>query len=273
MSYDGPVDNVPEAKIQKVKEYAQRIQEMLESARKAELEEARLQQEMRRAQEERDRQAAMRMDYIHSMPKQGVTELSTATMLMKRGGLFGMVKSAVSNTFQAATSVMYSKDASNARAESSPMMLLENDICPPEAAFDQLLSEPELGDMAVEEQKEAEAEPSESQEQSPEKQQNQNQDQVTKGGVEGGVVDYTKIPAEMEKKFEQWDENHALRPTIINVGSSWKYTGQKTLLSQPETKTYDSSVCSHFSASYFPRSNSQDSNRSKRGQRTKHSIF
>jgi len=50
-------------------------------------------------------------------------------------------------------------------------------------------------------------------------------------------VDYTRIPAEMEKKFEQLDEDSALRPTIITPGTSWTKKYQKTLLSTPESKT------------------------------------
>jgi len=34
-------------------------------------------------------------------------------------------------------------------------------------------------------------------------------------------IDYTKIPAQMEKKFEALDEDSALRPTIIKPGDSW----------------------------------------------------
>jgi hypothetical protein len=51
----------------------------------------------------------------------------------------------------------------------------------------------------------------------------------------GDTVDYTRIPGELDKKFEALDEDSALRATIINPGDSWTRTAQKGLLSQPKT--------------------------------------
>jgi len=53
----------------------------------------------------------------------------------------------------------------------------------------------------------------------------------------GAITDYTKIPSEMEKKFEELDEDSALRPTIINPGNTWTKRYQKALLAEPETMT------------------------------------
>jgi len=47
----------------------------------------------------------------------------------------------------------------------------------------------------------------------------------------GTGVDYTKIPKQMDAKFEELDTDAALRPTIIKPGSSWLKTSQKGLLS------------------------------------------
>jgi len=49
------------------------------------------------------------------------------------------------------------------------------------------------------------------------------------------VVDYTKIPNELEKKFETLDEDNALHPTIINPGSTWTKKYNKSLLAKQET--------------------------------------
>ena len=57
----------------------------------------------------------------------------------------------------------------------------------------------------------------------------------TPDGVASGgeVLDYTKIPGELDKKFELLDEDGALRPTILNPGDVWTRTSQKGLLSSP----------------------------------------
>jgi hypothetical protein len=54
---------------------------------------------------------------------------------------------------------------------------------------------------------------------------------------DGDPLDYTKIPGNLDKKFEELDEDSALRPTIINPGDTWSRTSQKGLLSQPATST------------------------------------
>jgi hypothetical protein len=56
------------------------------------------------------------------------------------------------------------------------------------------------------------------------------------------AIDYTKIPSELEQKFDKFDENNALRPTIINPDNMWTKTVQKSLLSEPETTSLDTEV-------------------------------
>lgn len=52
-----------------------------------------------------------------------------------------------------------------------------------------------------------------------------------------GVVDYTRLPVELDAKFAELDEDNALRPTIITEGSVWARTRQATLLSKPESRS------------------------------------
>jgi len=51
----------------------------------------------------------------------------------------------------------------------------------------------------------------------------------------GSGVDYTKIPGALEKRFEAVDKEGAVRPTIINPGSTWTKRAQKALLAEPST--------------------------------------
>jgi len=52
--------------------------------------------------------------------------------------------------------------------------------------------------------------------------------------------DYTKVPVEMDRRFEEFDEDSALRPTIINVGDTWTKKSQKALLGNPTSSTLHS---------------------------------
>lgn len=53
---------------------------------------------------------------------------------------------------------------------------------------------------------------------------------------EGGV-DYTQIPLELDRRFEELDEDNALRPTIIKPGRTWTLRRRESLLSEPEVST------------------------------------
>ena len=61
----------------------------------------------------------------------------------------------------------------------------------------------------------------------------------TRGGGQapGQPLDYTRIPRELDQKFETYDEDGALRPTILNLGEPWSRTATKSLLAAPTTAT------------------------------------
>lgn len=53
-------------------------------------------------------------------------------------------------------------------------------------------------------------------------------------------LDYTKIPAALDKKYEALDEDSALRPTTLKPGKTWTHKSQDGLLSKPSTRTMSS---------------------------------
>jgi hypothetical protein len=57
------------------------------------------------------------------------------------------------------------------------------------------------------------------------------------GGAEGGAVDFTKVPAELDARFEEHDVDGALRATTIKVGPIWQKRSQKALLAKPTNST------------------------------------
>jgi len=56
--------------------------------------------------------------------------------------------------------------------------------------------------------------------------------------VEVDHEDYTKIPGELDTKFEKLDEDSALRSTILKPESTWTKSFQKALLTAPEKTTW-----------------------------------
>ena len=52
-------------------------------------------------------------------------------------------------------------------------------------------------------------------------------------GGEAEGEDYTKIPVKLDSELREKDVDNSVRPTIINVGESWRKKAQKSLLSKP----------------------------------------
>jgi len=50
-----------------------------------------------------------------------------------------------------------------------------------------------------------------------------------------GDEDYTTLPVKLDSAFAKYDEDHALRSTIIKAGTSWTKNHQKGLLSKPSS--------------------------------------
>jgi len=57
------------------------------------------------------------------------------------------------------------------------------------------------------------------------------------GSEETAARDVTKVPGELDAKYSEFDEDNAVRPTIINIGDTWTKSFQKSLLADPESMT------------------------------------
>lgn len=55
-------------------------------------------------------------------------------------------------------------------------------------------------------------------------------------GASAVAIDYTKIPSELDRRYEALDEDSALRPTTIKTGEVWRLKSQAGLLSKPVEK-------------------------------------
>jgi len=53
----------------------------------------------------------------------------------------------------------------------------------------------------------------------------------------GEEEDYTSFGDSLDRKFEILDEDHALRPTILGIGTTWNKRSQKALLASPTEET------------------------------------
>lgn len=58
-------------------------------------------------------------------------------------------------------------------------------------------------------------------------------------GSVGDARDYTKVPGELDRRFEELDDDSALHATLIHAGDSWNRASRKGLLADPEDETLD----------------------------------
>jgi hypothetical protein len=54
---------------------------------------------------------------------------------------------------------------------------------------------------------------------------------------DGGIVDYTKFPSLLDRRYEQLDSDSVLRPAIIHPGRVWTKKHFKSLMAEAEIKT------------------------------------
>ena len=60
----------------------------------------------------------------------------------------------------------------------------------------------------------------------------------TSSDANDDIVDYTTFPGKLDKNFDQYDKFNALRATKVKLGSAWRKTFQRGLLSKPQTESF-----------------------------------
>ena len=200
LSYDGAEDAPSDEKIARVKEYVARMLEMVELSKKKEIEEAREAEQLRLAEMNR------------------TAQLLAAPQGMPLGGpppspsMYGAMPVSGAAAFGGAPPPM----PSPAMRAPAPAAAAGPPLPPPPQAPPpppREASQPEPT-RAIPQERAAASEP-----------------------ASGDPTDYTRIPAELDQKLEQLDEDGALRPSIIHPGEAWTRTSQKGLLSAATTAT------------------------------------
>jgi hypothetical protein len=241
VSYDGPEGEEKDKKTALVKEYVTRMQNMIEGSKKNELEEAKKQQEMRMAQQQYDvvKSAPVEVDYLLNsrryrtsssvgMYDGGMPEIAMAVPEKKKGGFTLRKKSAKADYKERQTFSMLSADVASS---SLPAPVVKR------AAAPALEPQPSSAPLPSPRQQESISSPREAPQEQPKEHAKEPKEQSAQGAE--GAVDYTKVPAQLEQKFEEFDESNSLRPTIINPGNTWTKTFHKSLLSEAEKKNVE----------------------------------
>jgi hypothetical protein len=205
LSYSGPEGASKEAKIKTVQTYIANMQKMIEDSKKKELTEA--------------AQTAVYAQLVPSLPsKPTITTTSSSSMVMK--------------------DMMVEKRSAPVRRSASPkafssaiMPTSSVSASPPPAPS------PSPSPAPAPPAAQAAPVPSSSTPTSGTAEPKIVSNQVDSTEEVGDAIDYTKIPGQLDKKYEQLDEDSALRPTIINLGTTWNKNYQKALLSEPASET------------------------------------
>lgn len=217
----------PEKQLQLVKGQVQAMQDMIELAKEAEIEERRREEKQRRLEKKGRRSKAEPEPSIEPVEKKNIKKPAKRNP-RGAGGLLGGFGSMMKAMVGRATPVPKGR-------------LLENeamddvmDDCMDDMDYDDYGSDCAEEDGSLAEAADAEGAAAVDAPAVPVK-------AVPKGSPAAGPTtvaarDYTRVAKQMDEKFEKLDPDSSLRPTIITPGNAWRKTSQPKLLGEKKTE-------------------------------------
>jgi hypothetical protein len=222
ISYDGPAENTQEAKLAKVTEHVSKMLAMIDFSKQREIEEAREREALRLAE-------ANRTPYPYPQAPPDFASVAGPTpappMSMPAMPMMSAPPPAPGGVQRSAVPPVMTKSA--ARPMAPPSV-----AAPTGAAVPMTPAPPPPPPIPaptnVVSDRAAPPEPT------PSPKRNAGGDMSGPAPASSGeLIDYTRIPTELDKRFEEIDEDDAVRPTIINTGDVWNRSSQKGLLAAP----------------------------------------
>eukprot|EP00039_Didymoeca_costata_P032748 m.39240 g.39240 ORF g.39240 m.39240 type:complete len:922 (-) comp9523_c1_seq2:101-2866(-) len=204
MTYDGEADLPVAEKVEKVKGFVANLQEMIQEAKSSEL--SGVTQEA-----VKDLFDGMTGDTYNAMPMSNSFGGGLGGAMMKRGAAIPQAMPMAAM----AESAMAPPMARSAMAPPGAALRSKSRAAPKRAPVQQQQQQRKPEQTVAQPSKRPRADAT----------------------IEGGTTDYTKLPTLLDQRFEAFDDDSALRPTIIKTEDQWSKKSQNGLLSKPKTNS------------------------------------
>ena len=225
LSYDGDENRSVTAKVGEVKAQVKAMYDMINKMKEAELEEARKKAQLAEAERIRNlpppKPSPPPQQSLFGARRMSPRSSSSSSRSSGRG------RSAAPQQLRS-----LARAPQRSQKSSPPPPSAKRSIAPPPAPSPIMHEQQEQkqappADIIVTSDKAAESKAPEKDDSIVSVESNNNDDQVD------GGIDYTKIPTQLNAKFEKLDEDSSLRATIIKPGNTWTKKAQASLLSKP----------------------------------------